>query len=492
MITQTIDTFLQETLHTLHIAVLGDVMLDRYLYGTVERISPEAPVPVNRITDAKSTLGGAANVAANLSNLGCHVSICGIVGSDEHKDLLSTFLEHEGINIEGIIENKERKTTTKIRVLGQGKQMIRLDFEDVIPISSREEDQVIEWLSKKIEVGLDGIVISDYGKGFFTPSLTRRIISLANQYNIKTIVDPKGNDWSKYEGAYCITPNIKEVSECLAQPISNEDESIVEAARHIIQSYHIKNVLTTRSEHGLTLVNDDGTWHSLATQQDVYDVSGAGDTVVAMITTCMAAGLSNRAALHISNGAAGIVVSKVGTYPIHQEELLTLWKNLRSSRKRQDLVLTREDMADQVRQWQSLGESVVFTNGCFDIIHRGHVAYLQKAAALGDHLIIGLNANASVTRLKGSTRPLVNDVDRAFVLGALACVDGVVLFEEDTPYDLLEVLRPNLLVKGGDYKAEDVIGKEWVDQVIILPFVEGFSTTGIVDKITELVKEKML
>lgn len=492
MITQTIDTFLETTLPSLNIAVLGDVMVDRYVLGDVSRISPEAPVPILKAEKIKSALGGAANVAANLANLDCHVFLSGIVGDDDHSQVLRDLLSNENIDASGLIVNANRSTTSKFRMLGRRQQMLRVDFEETSALTQDEEIAAIEWLKKRISTGLDGIVISDYGKGFFSDSLIQCIIKLAEEHHILTIVDPKGSDWSKYRGADYITPNVKELSESAEYSFPNTDEAVVQAARQVKERFGIANLVATRSEKGITLVGNEGVWHSAATQQDVYDVSGAGDTVVAMIITCMVGGLSNRAALHISNGAAGIVVSKVGTYPIHRTELISLWGKLRQMRKKNGHSMSRKDMAEQIRQWQSLGESVIFTNGCFDILHRGHVTYLQKAAQLGDHLIIGLNSDASVRRLKGVTRPVVAEQDRAFVLEGLSSVDGVVIFDEDTPFELLRELRPNVLVKGGDYCAEDVIGKEWVEKVEIIPFEIGFSTSSVVAKIATMAKEGKL
>lgn len=492
MIEKTIDTFLEKTLPSLKIAVLGDVMVDRYVMGDVSRISPEAPVPIIKAEEIKSTLGGAANVASNLSNLDCQVFLSGIIGEDSHSKVLYELLETEHIDASGLIVNQERPTTSKFRVLGRRQQMLRIDFEETGALTAGEEMKVLQWLEDLIAAGINGIVISDYGKGFFSDSLTQRIIEIATHNKILTIVDPKGSDWSKYKGADYITPNVKELSECAGYSFANTDEEVVKAARRVKDLFGVKHIVATRSEQGISLVGGGGVWHSAATQQDVYDVSGAGDTVVAMILTCMAGGLSNRAALHISNGAAGIVVSKVGTYPIHRKELIALWDELRQTRKKNGQIISSHDMAEQIRQWQGLGESVVFTNGCFDILHRGHVTYLQKAAQLGDHFIIGLNSDESVRRLKGITRPLVAEQDRAFVLEGLSCVDGVVVFSEDTPYELLHQLRPNILAKGGDYKAEDVIGKEWVDKVVIIPFEEGFSTSSIVAKIATMVREGKL
>ena len=492
MIKKTINKFLHDSLPNLHIAVIGDLMVDRYVFGNVSRISPEAPVPVNRVSSVKEVLGGAGNVASNLANLDCHVYLGAVAGVDDHGRVLDNLLAADGIDTSGLIHDESRSTITKMRILGDRQQMMRLDFETITPITAAEEEQLISWLEGLCKCGLQGIVISDYGKGVCTPTLLKHVFRLANSYDVQTIVDPKGSDWSKYDGATCITPNVKELGEAVGRVITNDDASVIAAVKDVLSKLDIKYIIGTRSAKGITVVAKDGrTWHNPATQQDVFDVSGAGDTVVAMMISCLASGLSMRLALHIANGAAGIVVSKVGTYPIHRQELIDLWRSVRQLTTSSPLY-TKEEMKALIDKWQSMDETVVFTNGCFDILHRGHITYLQEAAQLGGHLIIGLNSDASVRRLKGETRPIVPEEDRAALLSALQCVDGIVLFEEDTPAELLAYLRPNILVKGGDYKKEDIVGRESVDEVEVLSFKEGYSTSDIVKKIVTMAKKGKL
>lgn len=494
MIKKTINKFLHDSLPNLRIAVIGDLMVDRYVFGDVSRISPEAPVPVNRVKQMKEVLGGAANVAANLANLDVHVYVGGVAGQDTHGNLLQDLLDSNGIDKSGVVISSERSTITKMRILGARQQMMRLDFETVRDVDQQEEEELIRWLMTILcQKGLDGIVISDYGKGVCTDTLLRQIFNLANQYMIPTIVDPKGAQWNKYDGATFITPNVKELSERVGYSIRNDDDNIVNAAKEALDTNNIQYIIATRSEKGISVIARDGRiWHNPATQQDVFDVSGAGDTVVATMICSIAANLSMRTALHVANGAAGIVVSKVGTYPIHRQELIDLWMSLQKGKSIEKSLYSWEEMKTLVRQWQDQGDTVVFTNGCFDILHRGHITYLQEAAQLGDRLIIGLNSDASVRRLKGEARPLVGEEDRAYLLSALSCVDSVVLFDEDTPSQLLETIRPNILVKGGDYKVEEVIGREFVDSVQILSFKDGYSTTNVVNKIVNLVKDNKL
>lgn len=490
MKTNIIYEYLTEKLPSIRVAVIGDVMVDRYLFGDVNRISPEAPVPVNKVIEIRDVLGGAANVASNLANLDCRVFLGGIAGNDSHGELLLRLLDTQRVDGSGILYEENRCTTTKMRILGDRQQMMRVDFEENQQVSVNESKRLLEWLIHLAEGGLDGIVISDYGKGVCTPEVLHDIIKIARQYNIPTIVDPKGSNWAKYDRATFITPNVKELSEYVGYSVPNTDEGVVKAAKEVLKNISFDYVVVTRSAKGITVVANDGSiWHDPATQQDVFDVSGAGDTVVAMIITAAAAGLSEQDMLHIANIAAGIVVSKVGTYPIHRKELLNLWKSICNEKVSSKKYFSVEEMVECIRAWQMEGETVVFTNGCFDIIHGGHLAYLRDAAQLGNRLIIGLNSDESIKRLKGEARPINNEADRAEMLSALAMVDGVVVFEEDTPAELLSVLKPNILVKGGDYKVEDVVGGEFVEQVIILPFREGYSTTKIIERIKRLVEQ---
>lgn len=488
-----IDNFLNNVLPKLRIAVIGDIMVDRYVFGKVERISPEAPVPVNRVEHVKSVLGGAANVASNLANLDCNVYLAGLIGDDDNARLLRRLLEEEGINGYGMVVRTGHATTTKMRILGARQQMVRLDFEEVTPLNDEETAELATWLDGCISAGLDGIILSDYKKGVLTEKVASQIIETAKAAHIPVLVDPKGKDWTKYEGADFVTPNMKELSECIGRDVANEGAAVVAAATELLSQYDFKNLMVTRSEKGITVINKDGkVWNNPATAQEVFDVSGAGDTVAAAFLSAIAGHLSIRTGLQIANAAAGIVVRKVGTYPIHRSEMIKLWSEWQPPRWAPYRPLDWDQTAAKIRQWQEKGETVVFTNGCFDILHRGHVLYLQQAAMLGDHLIVGLNSDASVKRLKGETRPLVRQEDRAVIMSALGCVDEVVIFDEDTPHELLSVLKPDILVKGGDYKADEVVGREFVKRVEIISFEEGYSTTGLVNKIAQLVKEGKL
>lgn len=487
-----VTNFLADKIQNLKIAVIGDVMLDRYFYGEVKRISPEAPVPVTKINRISSVLGGAANVAANLAHLECRVFMGGVTGDDENRQLLEKMMNEAGIDYSGLVKSQHRKTITKLRVLGGQQQMLRLDFEETGDLFPDEIISLRAWLENLLDNGLDGIIVSDYAKGVCSDDFCQWVIAQGKAYGIPVLIDPKGADWTKYRGCDFITPNLKEMCEAAGCQRDNEDEAVVAMAMAAKDKFQIKNVVVTRSERGMTLVNNEEIIHSPAAAIEVFDVSGAGDTVAAALLVAAAGKLELADAVYMANRAAGIVVAKVGTYPVHREELL---KDLMTEERKQGKgyrTQSWEEIAALARNWKACGEKVVFTNGCFDILHVGHVTYLEKARNLGKHLIVGLNTDASVRRLKGETRPLVHELDRARVLAALACVDAVVLFDQDTPTELIEQIRPDILVKGGDYTPEQVAGREYAGEVRIIDFEDGYSTTGVVEKIANMVKEGKL
>ena len=476
------EKFLSEDILKVKAAVIGDVMMDQYVTGSVNRISPEAPVPVNLVKGERNVPGGAANTAANLASLGCQVFVSGIVGNDQNGKMLLDLLKNAGIDSNGILVSDDYQTTAKIRILGAGQQMMRLDYERTRKLTDDECESVMEWLCGLLKAGLDCVVISDYGKGMIDDILSQKIIKKANEYNVPVLVDPKGSDWEKYDGAYGITPNLKELSDCAGKSIPNESAPIEAEGKRIREKFHLKYLFVTRSERGITCIMDGGAIHRASVAQDVFDVSGAGDTVMAVTAACAAAGIDMETTLELANRAAGIAVSHVGTYQVERKEVLDAWRDNEPVRL-DYLPLTWKEAENKINLWKARGETVVFTNGCFDILHRGHVTYLQKAASLGDHLIVGLNSDDSVKMLKGEDRPVNRENDRSFMLAALRCVDDVVVFGEETPEKLLTHLKPDILVKGGDYKAEEVAGRQYAGSVEILPFVDGYSTTGVIKKI---------
>lgn len=492
MNSQSVIELLTEKITHLRIAVIGDVMLDRYAYGEVRRISPEAPVPVTRVKRLTSVLGGAGNVAANLAGLGVQVYVAGMTGEDDHRRVLEKKLWELGVDYSGLIASPKRSTITKMRIIGARQQMLRLDFEEPGDLLPDEEQALLQWLRKHLDEGLDGIVLSDYAKGTCSDRFCQMVITQARAAHVPVLVDPKGSDWAKYRGCDLITPNVKEMCEAAGKIVPNVTPALVELAQQARETFDIRYVVVTRSEKGVTLVGKDDVITKAATAQEVFDVSGAGDTVASVLLAAISGKLSLADALELSNKAAGIVVSKVGTYPVHKEELL---REILADSQPESFdyrPMTWDEMARLTRTWQQAGETVVFTNGCFDILHAGHVQYLQQAAQLGNHLIIGVNTDDSVRRLKGQTRPFNHETDRARLLASLRDVDAVALFGEDTPTELIKKIRPDILVKGGDYKKEEVAGREYARTVEILPFKEGYSTTGLVEKIVTLVKEGKL
>lgn len=492
MNSQSVIELLTEKITHLRIAVIGDVMLDRYAYGEVRRISPEAPVPVTRVKRLTSVLGGAGNVAANLAGLGAQVYVAGMTGEDDHRRVLEKKLRELGVDYSGLIASPKRSTITKMRIIGARQQMLRLDFEEPGDLLPDEEQALLQWLRKHLDEGLDGIVLSDYAKGTCSDRFCQMVITQARAAHVPVLVDPKGSDWAKYRGCDLITPNVKEMCEAAGKIVPNVTPALVELAQQARETFDIRYVVVTRSEKGVTLVGKDDVITKAATAQEVFDVSGAGDTVASVLLAAISGKLSLADALELSNKAAGIVVSKVGTYPVHKEELL---REILADSQPESFdyrPMTWDEMARLTRTWQQAGETVVFTNGCFDILHAGHVQYLQQAAQLGNHLIIGVNTDDSVRRLKGQTRPFNHETDRARLLASLRDVDAVALFGEDTPTELIKKIRPDILVKGGDYKKEEVAGREYARTVEILPFKEGYSTTGLVEKIVTLVKEGKL
>ena len=492
MNSQSVIELLTEKITHLRIAVIGDVMLDRYAYGEVRRISPEAPVPVTRVKRLTSVLGGAGNVAANLAGLGVQVYVAGMTGEDDHRRVHEKKLRELGVDYSGLIASPKRSTITKMRIIGARQQMLRLDFEEPGDLLPDEEQALLQWLRKHLDEGLDGIVLSDYAKGTCSDRFCQMVITQARAAHVPVLVDPKGSDWAKYRGCDLITPNVKEMCEAAGKVVPNVTPALVELAQQARETFDIRYVVVTRSEKGVTLVGKDDVITKAATAQEVFDVSGAGDTVASVLLAAISGKLSLADALELSNKAAGIVVSKVGTYPVHKEELL---REILADSQPESFdyrPMTWDEMARLTRTWQQAGETVVFTNGCFDILHAGHVQYLQQAAQLGNHLIIGVNTDDSVRRLKGQTRPFNHETDRARLLASLRDVDAVALFGEDTPTELIKKIRPDILVKGGDYKKEEVAGREYARTVEILPFKEGYSTTGLVEKIVTLVKEGKL
>jgi D-beta-D-heptose 7-phosphate kinase/D-beta-D-heptose 1-phosphate adenosyltransferase len=464
------------------ILVVGDLMLDQYIWGTVERISPEAPVPVLSPGRKATRAGGAGNVALNLAGLGLDVAVAGYAGEDDHGDELLDFMEGCDIDTSAVIRLSDRPTITKTRVLAGHQHVLRVDTEDLSDIDSGHRDQLFKAIIAKLPV--DAIILSDYAKGVLTTRLCQRLIEVAEETSTPVLVDPKGIDFSKYSGASVLTPNLHELARAGGVQAGDFDE-LTRIAKSYVEKLGLEFLIVTRGADGMTLVDKDQTIHSPAKAREVFDVSGAGDTVIASIAAAMLGGLGYADMLHMANVSAGIVVGRVGTVAIGQNSLM---RALHAEEQAlSESVYGLEELLLLAEDWRNRDQSIVFTNGCFDIIHAGHVTFLHKAAREGDKLIVAINTDDSVHTLKGDTRPINGQDDRACIIAALAAVDAVILFDEETPLELIKALQPDVLVKGADYSKEQVVGAAEVEshggRVVLVPLVEGKSTSELVRKI---------
>jgi len=453
------------------VLIVGDVMLDRYHFGNVSRISPEAPVPVVNVKKMSQTLGGAGNVASNISNLQAGACVVASCGKDTDAQSLRSMLDD--LNVSYSFVETENPTTTKLRVIGDKQQIVRLDFEELTLMREKLAEKAVKAVKAEI-ASCSAVVISDYGKGFCTFEVCDEVIRLAKKQNIPVIIDPKGADWRKYAGATTVTPNVKELSEAVGRPVENIDEEVVLAAREIIEKIRLDYLVVTRSEKGISVIWKNEYMHIPTEAREVFDVSGAGDTVVASLALCLSKGSDIGEAVKVANKAAGIVVSKVGTAPVLLSELN---ENFDSNSKIVDI----NQLKAYLERAKEMRRKIAFTNGCFDILHKGHVTYLRKAASMGDILVLGLNSDSSVKRLKGESRPINSESDRAEVMAALEFIDFIIIFDEDTPYELIKAVKPDVLIKGGDYKIEDVVGTEFAKKTVIVDFVDGYSTTQTIE-----------
>jgi len=464
--------------------VIGDLMLDEYLWGKTDRISPEAPVQVVDVTREELRLGGAGNVVNNLAALGCRVTVCSVVGGDENGTILQHVFSGKGVDVSGVFEDPARTTSKKTRVVAVNQQIVRIDRESRDNISGEFEERILGFLADRGNE-FQVILVSDYAKGVLTPRLLEGITTAARRLGIPVVVDPKGSDYCRYRGATIITPNRKEAEQASGVAI-RDDDGLGRAASVLLEQGQFAALLITRSEQGMSLFQrDHGTVHIPTVARDVFDVTGAGDTVLAVLGLALACGLGFAEAARLANVAAGIAVGKVGTATVSPAEIIA---EISHTHRDSDTKIKNIDvLAGIIAAERQQGKNVVFTNGCFDLLHVGHVKYLQKARTFGDLLVLGLNSDASVRRLKGEKRPLIGEAERAHILAALDCVDYVVVFDEDTPLRLIEALRPAVLVKGGDYTPEGVVGKDVVEayggRVELVEFVDGRSTTNIIDKI---------
>jgi D-beta-D-heptose 7-phosphate kinase/D-beta-D-heptose 1-phosphate adenosyltransferase len=460
--------------------VVGDVMLDKYIWGDVERISPEAPVPVVRAAWHNERPGGAANVAMNLAGLGACVTVAGFGGGDDEQARLESMLAEAGVEA-ALTAVEAIPTTTKLRIFSGNQQMMRLDTEAAPSPSSAAYARLLKSVSTALSTA-DVVVLSDYAKGVLTEAVCRSIIAEAGKLGIPVLVDPKQRDFSRYHGATTICPNLKELSAATGEPFSDVDR-VLAAGHGTLGSLDMEFMVVTLGDKGIAVLHKHSRLHAPAVVRQVYDVSGAGDTVIAVVALALACHVEIETAVQLANLAAGIVVNKAGTVPIQREELLgALSQELALHMDEKVLPLTR--LLSRVAMWRSAGDRVVFTNGCFDILHIGHITLLEAARRKGDRLIVGLNSDESVRQVKGPLRPIVGERERARILAALSAVDAVIVFNESTPLKLIEAIRPDVLVKGGDYCEQAVVGarevRAWGGRVELIPLVEGISTTRLI------------
>ncbi|MFZ5374732.1 MAG: D-glycero-beta-D-manno-heptose-7-phosphate kinase [Campylobacterota bacterium] len=463
------------------ILAIGDLMIDHYLWGGCERISPEAPVQVVDIARETTVLGGAGNVINNLVALGAQVRVGGVIGDDENGAELKSMLRAINVEGEGLSLQSGRKTSKKSRIIASNQQILRYDRESKDPIAAQSEEALLAYVERVIEE-CDIVILSDYGKGVITERVAQGVIASAKAAGKKVLVDPKGKDYSKYRGAYLLTPNRKEASEATGIAI-RDDESLRRALLMLKETCDLECSMITLSEDGIA-VFDESMRRFPTVAKEVYDVTGAGDTVIASLSYALACGLSIDEAAPFANHAAAVVVGKIGSATVTLDEIDAYESSLRQSTSDAH-IKTSQEIALIASRLKSEGKKVVFTNGCFDILHVGHVKYLQEAKSYGDVLIVGLNSDSSVRALKGPTRPVNGEADRAYILAALESVDYVVMFSDETPYELIKSVAPDILVKGGDYEGKTVVGAEFAGELRLVRFVDGKSTTATIERINK-------
>jgi D-beta-D-heptose 7-phosphate kinase/D-beta-D-heptose 1-phosphate adenosyltransferase len=464
----------------MHVWVVGDLMLDEYVMGAVERISPEAPVPVVRVRDTEHRLGGAANVARQVAALGATVSLAGVIGEDAAGDDFLRLCSASNIDTRAVIRLPERRTTRKLRVLGHSQQLLRLDWEDVKPCVPQFTSRMLSKLAEGPRA--DAIILSDYAKGVLTPETISGMAALRGEAPV--VVDPKHRDFTRYRGATTITPNLRELEAAAGQSLDADDaEAIAAAARPLAQAAGLEAMVVTLGDRGMLVVPVQGNAVAVpAIQRAVYDVTGAGDTAISVLALSLAARASLLEAAQLANAAAGVSVGQIGAVAVDAGSI----RDALAARP-DGKILGRDDLIARAATWRMAGKRIVFTNGCFDLLHAGHLSLLSQAAQLGDILVLAINSDASVRRLKGPERPLVPQEDRAAVLAALGFVDAVTIFDEDTPLEVLQCVRPHVLVKGGDYRLDQVVGRELMEttggRVVLVPLTPEKSTTALVERI---------
>jgi len=464
------------------ILVIGDLMIDHYLWGSCERISPEGPVPVINIKSESTLLGGAGNVINNLYSLGATVDIISVIGECEASDELKDLLSKINVDTQYLTTQKGRITSKKSRVISSQQQVARYDRESTEEINTKSQAAILNNF-KKIVNNYDVILLSDYGKGVLTYDLTQSLIITANVHQKKILVDPKGLDYSKYKGAFLLTPNKKEASEA-TNIVINDSKSLTQALMSLQKQCNLSYSIITLSEEGVAVFDKELRIHPTQAQE-VFDVTGAGDTVLASLGFALSCNKDIDAAVKFANLASGVVVGKIGSATASLNEIINYESSLNKTSSDKH-VKTLDEVTSIVEELKNKDKKIIFTNGCFDILHIGHVKYLEKAKSFGDILILGLNSNNSVRRLKGINRPINSQDDRVYILASLEVVDYVVIFDDDTPFDLIKLIMPDILVKGGDYEGKEIVGQEIAKEVKLVKFIDGKSTSKIIQRIQKL------
>ena len=464
------------------ILVVGDLMIDHYLWGSSERISPEAPVPVVNVDSESTVLGGAGNVINNLNALGAVVDVISVIGECETSKELKDLLCDIKIETQYLITQKNRVTSKKSRIIAAQQQVVRYDRESTSEINNKSQVAILK-VFKKIVNNYDVILLSDYGKGVLTFELTQSLISIANENKKKLLVDPKGLDYSKYKGAYLLTPNKKEASEA-TNIIIKDNESLTQSIRILKDQIDLTVSLITLSEKGVAIFDNELRIHPTVARE-VFDVTGAGDTILASLGFALSCNKDIDEAIKFANLASGVVVGKIGSATATLNEIIEYESSLNKSTS-DEHIKTWDEISSIISELKNNDKKIVFTNGCFDILHIGHVKYLEKAKKFGDILILGLNSDDSTHRLKGKNRPINTQDDRAYILASLEVVDYVVIFNEDTPLDLIKLIKPDVLVKGGDYEGKEVVGQDIAKELKLVQFIDAKSTSKTIKKIKNL------
>ena len=465
-----------------NILVIGDLMIDHYLWGSCEKISPEAPVQVVNVVSESSVLGGAGNVINNLKSLGANVDVISVIGDCKVSQELEDLLNIINVSTQHLIIQKNRISSRKTRIIASNQQVVRYDQESVDKVNDNTQKSILESFKSIVKV-YDIILLSDYGKGIFTNGLTKSLISIANKHHKKVLVDPKGKDYSKYNGAYLLTPNKREASEATNIDIK-DNLSLTKAIKILKAECKLEVSIITLSDQGVAVFDNQLKIHPTAAKE-VFDVTGAGDTILASLGYALSCNKTIDESVKFANLASGVVVGKIGSATASLNEIIEYESSINKSNS-DEHIKTWGEISAIISELKKKKKKIIFTNGCFDILHVGHIKYLEKAKTFGDVLILGLNSDSSIRTLKGDNRPINNQIDRSYILASLEVVDYLVIFEDDTPYELIKLIEPDVLVKGGDYEGKNVIGEDLVKDLRIVEFISGKSTSDTIKRIQKV------